>query len=78
MVSLSFIQDKPDEPELGDVAAALLKVISDHDTSPVHDQPEKISVVIKSVVVVSLSRFGDAFLVMFGLIYALHYTLCSC
>jgi len=71
-MSLSFIQDEPDEPELDDVAVALLTVISDHDTSPVHYQPVKISVVIESDIVISLPRFGDAFLVMFGLIYALH------
>lgn len=51
---------------------ALLTVIDDHDTSPVHYQPVKVSVVIERDVVASLPRFGDAFLVMFGLIYALH------
>ena len=51
---------------------ALLSVISDHDTSPVHYQPVKISVIIESDAVVSLPKFGDAFLVMFGLIYVLH------
>ncbi|KAG7517502.1 hypothetical protein JOB18_009424 [Solea senegalensis] len=64
--------DESDEPELDGVAVALLTVISDHDTSPVHYQPVKISVVIEGDVVVSLPRFSDAFLVMFGLIYALH------
>ena len=51
---------------------ALLTVISDNDTSPVHYQPVKISVVIENDLVVSLPRLADAFLVMFGLIYALH------
>lgn len=71
-ISFSFIQDESDEPELDGVAVALLTVISDHNTSPVHYQPVKISVVIESDAVVSLPRFGDAFLVLFGLIYALH------
>ena len=66
-ISLSFIQDESDEPELGDVAVAHLTVISDNDTSPVHYQPVKISVVIESDIVVSLPRLADAFLVMFGL-----------
>ncbi|KAJ8358980.1 hypothetical protein SKAU_G00155050 [Synaphobranchus kaupii] len=65
-------QDDPDVPELDDVAVALLTVISDDDTSPVHYQPVKVFVVIESDIVISLPRFGDAFLVMFGLIYALH------
>ncbi|KAF3842859.1 hypothetical protein F7725_001708 [Dissostichus mawsoni] len=56
------------EPELGDVAVALLTVISDNGTS----QPVTISDVIKNDIVVSLPRLADAFLVMFGLIYALH------
>lgn len=75
MISISFslIQDESDELELDGVEVALFTVISDHDTtSPVHYQPVKISVVIVSDAVFSLPRFGEAFLVMFGLIYALH------
>ncbi|KAI7789727.1 hypothetical protein IRJ41_001288 [Triplophysa rosa] len=64
--------DISDEPLLLDVAVALLTVVTDNDRSPVHFQPVKISVVIESEIVVNLSRFADAFLVMFGLIYALH------
>ncbi|KAL3974909.1 hypothetical protein ACER0C_023535 [Sarotherodon galilaeus] len=65
--------DESDELELEVVEVALFTVISDHDTtSPVHYQPVKTSVVIESDAVVSLPRFGEAFLVMFGLIYALH------
>uniref|UniRef100_A0A3B3QR02 PB1 domain-containing protein n=1 Tax=Paramormyrops kingsleyae TaxID=1676925 RepID=A0A3B3QR02_9TELE len=72
-ISFSFIQDEADELELDGVEVALFTVISDHDTtSPVHYQPVKISVVIESDAVVSLPRFGEAFLVMFGLIYTLH------
>ncbi|KAE8277811.1 hypothetical protein D5F01_LYC24159 [Larimichthys crocea] len=54
--------DESDEPELDGVAVALLSVVSDHDTSPVHYQPVKISVIIESDAVVSLPRIGDAFL----------------
>lgn len=71
-ISFSFIQDKSDEPELDGVAVGLLTVISDHDTSPVHYNPVRISVIIESDAMVSLPRLGDAFLVIFGLIYALH------
>ncbi|XP_033966395.1 uncharacterized protein [Pseudochaenichthys georgianus] len=60
------------EPELGGVAVALLTVTSDNGTSQVHYQPVTISVVIENDIVVSLPRLADAFLVMFGLIYALH------
>ena len=47
-------------------------VISDNGTSQVQYQPVTISVVIENYIVVSLHRLADAFLVMFGLIYALH------
>ncbi|XP_034092037.1 uncharacterized protein LOC117559389 [Gymnodraco acuticeps] len=57
------------EPELGGVAVVLLT--SDNGTSQVQYQPVTISVVIDDIVV-SLPRLADAFLVMFGLIYALH------
>ncbi|XP_077065672.1 uncharacterized protein LOC143718532 [Siphateles boraxobius] len=61
------------EPELDGVAVGLLTVISDHDTtSPVHYNPLRISVILENEAVVSLPRIGDAFLVIFGLIYALH------
>ncbi|KAL0984765.1 hypothetical protein UPYG_G00146620 [Umbra pygmaea] len=64
--------DESDEPELDNVEVGLLTVISDHDTSPVHYHPVRISVVIESNALVSFPRLGDAFLVIFGLIYALH------
>ncbi|XP_034076780.1 uncharacterized protein LOC117549201 [Gymnodraco acuticeps] len=60
------------EPELGGVAVALLTVTSDNGTSQVQYQPVTISVVIENDIVVSLPRLADAFLVMFGLMYALH------
>ncbi|KAK9523443.1 hypothetical protein VZT92_018385 [Zoarces viviparus] len=60
------------EPELDGVAVGLLTVISDHDASPVHYHPVRISVVIESDAMFSLPRRGDAYLVIFGLIYALH------
>ena len=74
MISISFsiIQDESDELELDGVAVALLTVISDNDTRPVHHHPVRISVIIESDAVVSLPRLSDAFLVIFGLIYALH------
>ena len=74
MISISFslIQDQSDEPELDGVAVGLLTVISDHDTRPFHYHPVRISVIIESDAMISLPRLGDAFLVIFGLIYALH------
>ncbi|RVE55894.1 hypothetical protein OJAV_G00230700 [Oryzias javanicus] len=50
-----------DEPELDGVAVGLLTVVDDHDSSPVHYEPVKISVVMESDEVVSLPRFSDAF-----------------
>lgn len=72
VISLSFFQDDTDEPEIGDAPVALLTVVSDSAMSPVHYHPVRISVVLESDVMVNLPRLADAFLVMFGLIYALH------
>ncbi|KAK3540957.1 hypothetical protein QTP86_007366 [Hemibagrus guttatus] len=58
----AFPKDETDEPEFGDVALALLTFISDNDRGSVHYQPMKISVIIESEIVVSLSRLADAFL----------------
>ncbi len=74
MISLSFFQDDMDEPDLGDASVALLSTVSDDPTSPVHYHPLKISVVLEGDVVVDLPRLSEAFLVMFGLICALHLT----
>lgn len=64
--------DDMDEPDLGDASLVLLTTVSDDATSPVHYHPAKISVILEGDVVVDLPRLADAFLVMFGLIYALH------
>ncbi|KAI9520625.1 hypothetical protein NQZ68_015164 [Dissostichus eleginoides] len=49
------------EPELGDVAVALLTVISDNGTSQVQYQPVTISVVIENDIVVSLPRLAPGY-----------------
>ena len=72
MISLSFFKDDVDEPDLGDASVVLLTTVSDNATSPVNYHPLRISVVLEGDVVVNLLRLADAFLVMFGLIYALH------
>ncbi|XP_045074312.1 uncharacterized protein LOC123487218 [Coregonus clupeaformis] len=64
--------DDMDEPDLWDASVVLLTTVSDDATSPVHYHPVRVSVVLEGDVVVSLPRLADAFLVMFGLIYALH------
>ncbi|KAK0155076.1 hypothetical protein N1851_002615 [Merluccius polli] len=64
--------DDMDEPDLGDASVVLLTTVSDDATSPVHYHPVRVSVVLEGDVVVNLPTLADAFLVMFGLIYALH------
>ncbi|XP_041699601.1 sterile alpha motif domain-containing protein 3-like [Coregonus clupeaformis] len=64
--------DDMDEPDLWDASVVLLTTVSDDATSPVHYHPVRVSVVLEGDVVVNLPRLADAFLVMFGLIYALH------
>uniref|UniRef100_A0A673BJB1 Uncharacterized protein n=1 Tax=Sphaeramia orbicularis TaxID=375764 RepID=A0A673BJB1_9TELE len=59
-------------PDLGDASVVLLTTVSDDATSPVHYHPTKVSIILEGDVVLDLPRLADAFLVMFGLIYALH------
>lgn len=68
---LFFIQDES-EAELDGFPVGLLTVTCDQHTSPVHYNPVRISVIIESEPVASHTRLSDAFLVIFGLMYALH------
>lgn len=61
-----------DEPDLGDASVFLLTTVSDDSSSIIHYEPQKISVLLEGEVIVELPRFADAFLVMFGLIYAMN------
>ncbi|KAJ8353487.1 hypothetical protein SKAU_G00210540 [Synaphobranchus kaupii] len=63
-----------DDPEahLVDTPVALLTVVRDNITDPIHYHPVNVSVVVEDEVVTSHSQLPDAFLVLFGLIYALH------
>ncbi|KAK0155275.1 hypothetical protein N1851_002372 [Merluccius polli] len=58
--------------EISVLLMVLLTTVSDDATSPVHYHPVRVSVVLEGDVVVNLPTLADAFLVMFGLIYALH------
>ncbi|TKS90290.1 hypothetical protein D9C73_024421 [Collichthys lucidus] len=61
-----------DEVEIIDTQLALLSVVPDSIGS-ISFSPENISIVIEDEVVISeLPRLADAFVVLFGLIYALH------
>lgn len=61
-----------DEVEITDTQLALLSVVPDSIGS-ISFSPENISIVIEDEVVISeLPRLADAFVVLFGLIYALH------
>ncbi|KAM4544786.1 uncharacterized protein PAE49_017594 isoform 1-T1 [Odontesthes bonariensis] len=61
-----------DEMETTDTPLALVSVVPD-STGPISFSPENISIVIEDEVVMSqLPRLADAFVVLLGLIYALH------
>nr|XP_023656940.1 uncharacterized protein LOC111838322 [Paramormyrops kingsleyae] len=61
-----------DEAEFGDAPVALLTVVRDNIQDLIHYNPETISIIQESNGVTNLCRLADAFLVLFGLIYALH------
>ncbi|KAJ8365114.1 hypothetical protein SKAU_G00139450 [Synaphobranchus kaupii] len=62
-----------DDPEahLADTPVALLTVVRDNITDPIHYHPVNVSVVAEDEVVTSHSQLPDASF-LFGLIYALH------
>lgn len=74
MISLSFFfEDGMDEPDLVGASVVLLTTTSDDATSPVHYQPQRITVILEGDVIVDLPRLADDFLVMFSLIYGTHF-----
>lgn len=67
----NFFQDS-DGVQLVDAPAALVTVISEDTNNPVHYQLDQVIVVIENEIGVTLSRFVDAFLITFSLIYSLY------
>lgn len=62
-----------DEPDIEGTPVALLTVANDDPTGDSMFNPDSISVVIEDDIVVrSLPRLTDAFIILFGLFYALH------
>ncbi|KAI2650184.1 Cell division protein SepF [Labeo rohita] len=65
------IEDDSEEPDV-DSSIARLTVVRERPDIAVQYNPEKISVILENeVVITNLQRLSDAFLLMFGLIYAL-------
>lgn len=44
----TFLKDEMDEPEMGDASVVLLATTSDDSSNPVHYEPQKITVILKS------------------------------
>ncbi|RXN24230.1 sterile alpha motif domain-containing 3 [Labeo rohita] len=65
------IEDDSEEPDV-DSSVALLTVVRELPDVAFQYNPEKISIILENeVVITNLQRLSDAFLLMFGLIYAL-------
>lgn len=62
-----------EEPDLCNVAVALLSRAHEGVTSPV-SYNHNISIVLEGEEVIKVGNFPEAFMVLFGLIYALHLT----
>lgn len=70
--SYSFLsQEDEDELDLSATPMALLSKVNGGDGCPVTYR-NKVSVVLEGQEIVTLANFPEAFLVMFGLLYALH------
>ncbi|KAF4111614.1 hypothetical protein G5714_008645 [Onychostoma macrolepis] len=65
------IEDDSEEPDV-DSSVALLTVVRELPDIALQHNPEKISIILENeAVITGLQRLSDAFLLMFGLIYAL-------
>ncbi|XP_056099457.1 uncharacterized protein LOC130105545 [Rhinichthys klamathensis goyatoka] len=65
--------EEVDEPDIADSAVALVSMVNGDSTSTVQFDPARIAIVLEGDIVLrDISRLADAFLLMFGLIYALH------
>lgn len=51
---------------------ALLTVVHENAAAPIHYDPVRVSVVLENEVVTTHSQLPEAFLVLFGFMYALH------
>ena len=63
-----------EELDLSNVTMALLSKVRDGVASPVSYNHDTVSVVLEGEEVIKVANFPEAFLVMFGLIYALNLT----
>ncbi|KAL6455495.1 hypothetical protein MHYP_G00360350 [Metynnis hypsauchen] len=67
------LTEQEDEPDIKDLALALLSVVNEEPSSLVHFSPIRIGIVLEGDMVMNeLTNLADALLMMFGLMYALN------
>ncbi|KAL1269050.1 hypothetical protein QQF64_031339 [Cirrhinus molitorella] len=65
--------EEVDEPDIADSAVALVSMVNGDSSSTVQFDPAGIAIVLEGDIVLrDICRLADTFLLMFGLIYALH------
>lgn len=65
--------EESSEPDITDTPVALVTVVTESTTSPVHLSPASIAIVVEDDLVMSdIPRLADAFALLFGLTYAMH------
>lgn len=68
-----FQAEESDQPDITDTPVALVMVVTESTTSPVHFGPASTAIVVEEDLVMSdIPRLADAFALLFGLMYALH------
>lgn len=62
-----------EEPDIADSAVALLSMVNGDSRSTVQFDPAGITIVLEGDIILrDISKMSDAFLLIFGMIYALH------
>lgn len=68
-----FQVDESGEPDITDTPVALVTVVTESTTSPVHFSPASTAIVVEDDLVMSdIPRLAEAFALLFGLMYTLH------
>ncbi|XP_036449570.1 uncharacterized protein LOC118823835 [Colossoma macropomum] len=71
--AFDVLTEQEDEPDIADLAVALLSVVNEDPSSLVQFSPVRIAIVLEGDIVLNEGpNLADAFLMMFGLMYALH------
>lgn len=65
--------EESEEPDISDTPVGILTVVTERSTSPVHFSPASTAIAVEEeLVMMDIATFADAYVLLFGMVYALH------